>query len=141
MNNKHPFDIIDEFCQHQHESFIVRDIAYAIYEDKLQTVINDKIKAGYAPSESEINTMRETLLHEKNIYVHVQIAKDRLDEEKKVNSRTLGIKEFLHAVLASIVANFLFTVIIIVVFMVAQNKIGTWIKLIIEQMQQSPPTP
>ena len=127
-----PFQIIDTHCETNHKSTVVRNIAFGVYEQQLQELVADKTEEnGQPPTDDELRTMKETLLSRNSLTSHVRLAEDMFAEQSKLHMKPLlkkhGSKEFWKGVGASIVANIIYSILLLVLFMVAQDQISSWL--------------
>ncbi|MER0336177.1 hypothetical protein ABRZ81_23485 [Vibrio vulnificus] len=132
MSEKTPFVVITEHCNKQDKNNVVRDLAYSIYRQQYESLTKDN------PSDTNsIGAINKTLLSEGNLVAHVRSAEDLLKRQFKSELEPLQAKatkdSFWLSVASSIVGNVLYSLLLIIVFVIAKDQLGTWLQSLLEQ--------
>ena len=131
MNGKTELEVVTEYCNSNGKSSVVGSIAFSIYQQQLEELIADSQNNGEGLSDNEISTMRTTLLSQNSLSAHVRLAEDQLAEQTRSAIKPLlkkeGFKNFLVSVGASVIASFLYSILLIIIFVVAQEQIASWL--------------
>ena len=133
MNGKSPYIIIAEFCEREKIDKIIERILYHKYNEELTELINSYKTDNHAqdPLPDTIDGFSATLLSEINLRKNIRLAEEELEEIfkdkiKKVK-RSISNTDFWKSVLASIVASFIFIIILILMYVVAENQVKSLI--------------
>ncbi|MEZ9083934.1 hypothetical protein [Vibrio harveyi] len=132
MTEKTPFTVITDYCNAQDKSSVVRDLAYSIYRQQYESLTNDS-----QGDENSIIAIKKTLLSEGNLVAHVRSAEDLLKRQFKSELEPLQAKatkdSFWLSVGSSIVGNILYSLLLIILFVIAKDQLGTWLQSLLEQ--------
>ena len=131
MSRESPFQRVERYCRDQRKSIAVRNIAYATFQQQFEEFVEDKIRGHNPPDEAQLETIRETLLSDKSIASHVRLAEEILSdatrEAFKPFQRRENIKTFWLSAATGIVANVIYSILLIIVFVIAREQIATWL--------------
>ncbi len=137
MNDKTELQTVQEYCQQRSKSSVVTSLAYSIYQQQLEELVTENTNGNAAPTDAEISTMKTTLLSQNSLSAHVRFAEEMLSTEvdkaitPHINKE--GSKTFWTSVGGSIVANFIYSILMILLFVVAQDQIGSWLSSLPEK--------
>lgn len=123
--------VVQEYCRKNNKSAVITALTYSVFQKQFEELIEDNTDEEGAPSKTKIDAMRMTLLSDASLNAHLRVAEEmQLSETQDVLQpfmRKESIKNFWHSVSASVVASFIYSVLLIVIFIVAQEQIGTWL--------------
>lgn len=130
--NKSPFDYIKDFCKTRNLSKLHERILYHKFQEDFTQFIEDYCKKeGMKPNQDTIKGFESILLSENTLSTNIKLAEDELNEylNKEISTIKKGqsFKEFGFSVLASVVASFVFTILLIMIFSMGQSQIKSWV--------------
>lgn len=135
--DKTTYDKINQACttKYKGKDILVqteRDYVVRIFlEGYYQTVKKYEETHGHTPTETEERTIIETLLNESSMQSYIASAKAYYNSYKTSieddYKRKLDKTSFWVNVGISIVANMIYSIFLIIVFMVAKDQIATWL--------------
>ncbi|TOB47527.1 hypothetical protein CGK04_24200, partial [Vibrio parahaemolyticus] len=86
--------------------------------------------------EQGIKTVQMTLLSQGNLEAHVRTAEDMLKRQFQEQLKPIQAKStrdsFWFAIISGIASNILYSLLLIVVFVVAKDQLGSWLSSLIE---------
>jgi len=138
MPSPTPFETISDYCARQRKNECVRDLAYSIYRQQFESLTKDKNPTADAATISATET---TLLSPGSLLAHVRSAEETLrkqfeDELKPIRQHATK-DSFWFAVLTGIVGNIIYSILLIVLFVVAKDQLSSWLSsLVVEKTQQ-----
>lgn len=119
------FEIITEYCQTHEKNGCVRDLAFSIYQQQYESLINETND----PNSNE--PIRKTLLSPGNLLAHVRTAEDMLIKQFEEDLKPIQAKaakdSFWMSVISGIVGNILYSLFLIIIFVVAKDQISSWL--------------
>jgi hypothetical protein len=129
MNGKSPFVIIREYCSKEKTSKLIERILFHKFEEELNELLESyrKDHNGQDPSQDTINGYISTLLSETNLSKNIKLAEEEIREEleDEINKikKKIGNINFWKSVGASILGSFFFTILLIIIFFIAENQV------------------
>lgn len=118
-----PYETIEQHCTKHKINPCIRDLAFSVYCQQYETLAKDP-----SLTPANINTI---LLSAASVNAHVRAAEDTLtkhvESELKSLKKELGTKSFGWSILSGIVGNVLYSLLLIVIFILAKDQIGTWL--------------
>ncbi|WP_128326240.1 hypothetical protein [Pseudomonas alkylphenolica] len=121
-----PYEIIEQHCTKNKINACARDLAFSVYSQQYETLAQDPNLTPAA-----INTI---LLSNPSLAAHVRAAEDTLSKyvegELKSLKRELGAKSFGWSILSGVFGNILYSLLLIVIFILAKDQIATWLSSI-----------
>ncbi|MEV8190547.1 MULTISPECIES: hypothetical protein [Bacteria] len=136
------FDAISKYCIDNDKDFPVRNQAFAIYAQKLKDAIQnhiDKNNGRITPAqESTIHSMMESEAEIRGyVLAAEQIIADLKESAIKPYKSGFSWKDFWVSVGASVLGAFLYSVLLLVLFIVAEEQIKSWVApMVYENRQQ-----
>lgn len=135
MINKSAYELINDYCTTKYEGVITqieRDFVLRKFLDSyFETVEKFKEDNGQEPNESEQQTIINSLLNENTLLSYVDSAKNYYDRFKDGVENEIKKKQnkssFWKSVLGSVLANLIYSIILIIVFYVAKDQISSWL--------------
>jgi hypothetical protein len=129
MNGKSPYQLISEYCQKEKKDKIIERILYHKYTEELTELIDSykKDNDDKEPPADTTNGYTATLLSKINLSKNVRLAEEELEDvleekTKKIKSE-IGRINFWKSVWASVIASFIFILLLIAIFKVAENQV------------------
>lgn len=127
-----PFEIIEEYCVSQRKNDCVRDLAYSIYRQQFELLIKDKNPTTDAAT---IAATEQTLLSQGSLRAHIRAAEEVLrkqfEDELKPIKEHAAKDSFLFAVFTGIVGNIIYSLLLIILFIVAKDQLSSWLSSLI----------
>ncbi|MGY2142201.1 hypothetical protein ACW9I5_05905 [Pseudomonas azotoformans] len=121
-----PYETIEQHCTKNKINSCTRDLAFSVYCQQYETLAKDPTLTATA-----INTI---LLSSASVNAHVRAAEDALskhvESELKNLKKELATKSFGWSILSGIVGNVLYSLLLILIFILAKDQIGTWLSSI-----------
>jgi len=118
-----PYETIDGYCKKNKKNNCIRDLAYSIYTQQA-----DLLSQEPTLSSAAIQTM---LLTDASLLAHVRSAEDALsaqvENELKQIRKELGTKSFGMSVLSGVVGNVVYSLLLVIIFVLAKDQISTWL--------------
>lgn len=118
-----PYETIDGYCKQNKKNNCIRDLAYSIYTQQTDLLSQDPTLTPAA-----IQTM---LLTDASLLAHVRSAEDALsaqvENELKQIRKELGTKSFGMSVLSGVVGNVVYSLLLVIIFVLAKDQISTWL--------------
>ena len=118
-----PYETIDTYCKHNKKNNCVRDLAYSIYTQQSDLLSQDPTLTPAA-----IQTM---LLTDASLLAHIRSAEDALsaqiENEIKRIRKELGIKSFGMSIVSGVVGNIVYSLLLVIIFILAKDQIATWL--------------
>jgi hypothetical protein len=132
-----PFEVVTDYCGKQKKSDCVRDLAYSIYRQQFESLTVNKNPSADAAT---IAATEATLLSPGSLLAHIRSAEEALkaqfeDDLKPIRRRDVN-DSFWFAVATGIIANIIYSLVIIVMFVVAKDQIASWLS----NLKQEPST-
>ena len=138
MSDKTPFEVISDYCKAEEKNTVVRDLAYSIYRQQYESLTKD---AG--TNQTSIDAIQKTLLSKGNLVAHVRSAEDVLKRQFQNDLKPIQSKatkdSFWLSVGSGIVSNILYSLLLIIIFVIAKDQLGTWLSALIEQKPYQEP--
>lgn len=135
MSGNSPYEIVKLYCEKEKKNKIIERILYHKFEEELNELISNfkDINESTPPSSQVRNGYTTTLLSTTNLAKNTRLAEEELEDifKGKIDAykKKVGRVSFWKSVWAGIVASFIFTVLLIVIFAVAENQIKSLLKL------------
>lgn len=131
MTVKTPFEIIGEYCQQQDKNSCVRDLAFSIYRQQFESLTKDP-----NIDKTSVDAIQKTLLSAGNLVAHVRSAEEILrkqfeDDLKPIKAQA-SRDTFWFAVLTGIVSNIIYSLLIIILFIVAKDQLSSWLSSLVQ---------
>lgn len=127
-----PFEVIDEYCQKQRKNGCVRDLAFSIYRQQFESLTKDS-----GGDQKSIDATQKTLLSPGSLVAHVRSAEELLrkqfEDDLKPIQRRDKRSSFWFAVFTGVFGNIVYSLIIIVLFVVAQDQLSTWLSSLVQK--------
>lgn len=131
MSNKTPFEVMSEYCNDQDKNTVVRDLAYSIYRQQFESLSKDA-----NGDQTSIDAIQKTLLSQGNLVAHVRSAEDMLDRQFQNELKPIQSKStkdsFWLSVGGGIVSNILYSLLLIIIFVIAKDQLSSWLSTLIE---------
>ena len=126
------FAAISKFCEDNKLSKLhQRILLHKYYEDYYILIEDYRKKENSNPSADTIKGFNSTLLNEMTLKTNVSLANDEIRNytEKEIAKvkKHQSIKSFWLSVLSSIIGSFLFAILLLIIFTLAQNQVKSWI--------------
>ena len=129
MNGKSPYQQITGFCQKEKKDKIIERILYHKFMEEL-TELKDSFKKDNADNEPPNETLNgyvATLLSANNLTKNIRLAEEELEDALKDKivkiRRSIGRSNFWKSVLSSVIGSFIFILLLIAIFIVAENQV------------------
>lgn len=131
MSTRTPFEIIADHCQQQQKNACVRDLAYSIYRQQFESLTKDS-----GTDQKSIDATEKTLLSPGSLVAHVRSAEELLrkqfeDDLKPIKSRDKR-DSFWFSVITGIVGNIIYSLLLIVLFIVAKDQLALWLSSLVQ---------
>lgn len=133
--DKSAYDVINDFCENKYNDVLVpaeRDyVIRKFFDSYAESIEKYKADHGEYPADEQETTIINSLLIDNNLKSYADSAKSNY--EKLVNSIESDFKRkqnrsgFLKNVVSSVLASFIYSIILIVIFWVARDQISTWL--------------
>lgn len=129
MNGNSPYQLIYEYCQNEKKDKIIERILYHKYTEELTELIDSYKNDNNAkePTNDTIEGYTATLLSKNNLSKNVRLAEEELDDVLDVKikkiKKEIGRINFWKSVWASVLASFIFILLMIAFFLVAENQV------------------
>ncbi len=126
------FEIIHKYCKDNNYSPIFYKLLYSKYTEEMSSLISShKEKHRESPNSDVISGFESSCLNEGRLSNYYKLAKEEIneitnDEVKKAVRRQSAI-DFWKSVAASVLASFIFVLLVIGFYAVEQDQIKTWI--------------
>lgn len=131
MNAKPPFEVIAEYCQQQQKNTCIRDLAYSIYRQQYESLTKDG-----TTDQTSIDAIQKTLLSQGNLVAHVRSAEETLKKQFEEDIKPIQAKStkdsFWFAVLTGVVGNIIYSLVLIVLFIVAKDQLSSWLTSLVQ---------
>ena len=134
MPSKSPFCIISEFCSREKKAKTIERILFHNFNEELNELIESYRKANdnQEPSSETVDGFKVTLLSETNLKKNIRMAEEELEDvlESKIKKmkRKFINTNFWHSVFASVLASFIFVILLILVYIVAENQVRSMLE-------------
>lgn len=132
MSSKNAFEVISEFCNDQDKNTCIRDLAYSIYRQQFESLTKDS-----GDDQTSIDAIQKTLISDGNLAAHVRTAEDILKRQFQAELKPIQSKatkdSFWLSVGSGIVSNILYSLLLIILFVIAKDQLATWLATLIEQ--------
>lgn len=133
--DKSAYDRINEFCTSQKDIVLLqpeRDYVLRKFLDSYYTAMeNHKTQTGNEPTQEEIQTILTSLLNKNTLSSYVDSAnkyyKDFIENKENDFKKQHNRSSFWKNVLGSVLANLLYSIILIIIFYVAKDQISSWL--------------
>lgn len=123
--SKTAFEIITEYCQTHEKNSCIRDLAFSIYQQQYESLINE------TNDKNSNDAIRKTLLSNGNLLAHVRTAEDMLIKQFEADLKPIQARAakdvFWMSVVSGIVGNILYSLLLIIVFVIAKDQISSWL--------------
>ena len=129
-------DIYEKFvevCNRHHIKSFIREYAFGIYIQKVNIAIKEEQSSndGNLSSEQKKNIFN-ALVNEQFILDYAKEAETNYHKQRELDFRPY-FKEnsggsFWKSVFASVVGGFFYSVLLVIIFYIAQDQIGTWLQ-------------
>lgn len=128
---KTPFEIITEYSQQQEKNSCIRDLAFSIYRQQFEALTKD-----HAMDQTSIDAIQKTLLSVGNLVAHVRSAEEILrkqfeDDLKPIKAQAAK-DSFWFSVITGIVSNIIYSLLIIILFIVAKDQLSSWLSNLVQ---------
>lgn len=129
------FDIIDAYCAQRKKGLVVRNYAFCILVSSLKAALeNSKREKNRDPKPQEIENVRSALLSKEALAGHVAKAEEMILEKEwelrrriELDSRGPG---FWKSVIASVIAAFIYSLLLLVIYLIIKGDMSSLIDLI-----------
>lgn len=129
-----PFDAIAEYCVKNNKSDCVRDLAYSVYRQQFESLTVDKTPP---LDEAAVQATEKTLLAPGSLIAHTRAAEEILKKQFEGEARQLQSKmkrdSFWFAVLTGVVGNIIYSLLLIVLFIVAKDQLSSWLSSLVHE--------
>lgn len=129
MNVNNPFQTIKDFCRGEKLNITIERILYHKYQQEINELIQSykDENNGNKPSDDTIQGFKQTLLSENTLSTNVRLADEEIEDILKdkitAEKRKIGRINFWKSVLSSVVGSFFFVLLLILIFIVAENQV------------------
>lgn len=131
MSKETPFEVISEYCNSEDKNTVVRDLAYSIYRQQFEDLSKDA-----NGDQTSIDAIQKTLLSQGNLVAHVRTAEDMLSRQFQSELKPIQSKatkdSFWFSVGSGVVSNILYSLLLIIVFVIAKDQLSSWLSTLIE---------
>jgi hypothetical protein len=123
-----PFETIADHCIRNNKSDCIRDLAFSIYQQQFES-----LTVGKAPplDQAALQATEKTLLSPGSLIAHTRAAEEILKKQLEGEITQIQARQkrdsFWYSVLTGIAANILYSLLLIVLFVVAKDQISTWL--------------
>ena len=128
-----PYEIIKKYCYENKKDERVFNYAYCIYKDTILSSYKDL-------KENISGDMKKALLTNKNIELFVNKAEYKLkkDNEKVIEpyKKEFSRKNFKMSVYSSILGNFIYSMLLLLIFWVAGSQILSWLQSLVSTVSR-----
>lgn len=128
---KTPFEIITEYSQQQEKNSCIRDLAFSIYRQQFEALTKDP-----AIDQTSIDAIQKTLLSAGNLVAHVRSAEEILRKQFEDDLKPIKAQAtrdlFWFSVITGIVSNIIYSLLIIVLFIVAKDQLSSWLSNLVQ---------
>ena len=138
MTDPTPFERITEWCEAHQKPFDIRNHAFALFDANLTKHRRKRAKdLGKSLASWEVDEIADTMLSPDSIAGYVATAESMVGKAHEALLRAHVIAPprrdgFWQAVSASIVANFIYAVGLIVIFYLGREQIRSWLESLAE---------
>ena len=128
------FKTVSEYCRRSGKNIQVRNHAYCLFVTAFQNALEEHKNAnnGVEPKPKEVSDKKTALLTPDSIEGYISRAEALVeasaDDIRKGYERTYRIQQFKSSVLASVLAAFIYSIIIILVFLLGRDQIQAWLQ-------------
>lgn len=136
--DKKSFDRINEFCNKQDNTVSQweRDFMWRKFSEGYFSMLEKKKAHKSSVTEKEVNTIIETLLDDNSLENNlVNARKYYNDLEKEICdgfSKNFNKGSFFASIGASILANIVYSIMLIIIFWIAKDQINTWLTQLVK---------
>lgn len=131
MSTINPFEVIAEYCRQQQKNTCVRDLAYSIYRQQFESLTKDG-----TTDQTAIDAIQKTLLSTGNLVAHVRSAEETLRKQFEEELKPIRAKStkdsFWFAVMTGIVGNIIYSLLLIILFVVAKDQLSSWLSSLVQ---------
>lgn len=132
-----PFEIIADYCVRNNKNDCVRDLAYSVFRQQFESLT---VNRNPQPDAAAIHATEQTLLAPGSLLAHTRAAEEMLKQQFAEETAKLasGMKResFLYAVTTGVVGNIIYSLLLIVLFIVAKDQLSSWLSSLV---QDKPP--
>jgi hypothetical protein len=118
-----PYETIDNYCKQNKKNNCIRDLAYSIYTQQSDLLSQDLTLTSAA--------IQKMLLTDASLLAHVRSAEDALSSQVESEitriRKELGTKSFGMSVLSGVTGNILYSLLLVIIFVLAKDQISTWL--------------
>lgn len=134
MANPTPFDVITDYCVKLKKNDCVRDLAFSIFRQQFESLTQNKTPPADAAT---IAATEQTLLSSGSLLAHVRSAEEILrkqfeDDLKPIKAHATK-DSFWFAVLTGIVGNIIYSLLLIILFIVAKDQLSSWLSSLVSE--------
>ncbi|WP_143703878.1 MULTISPECIES: hypothetical protein [Luteimonas] len=126
-NPRNAFKAYEEHAQKQGLSPVAMHLSYAFHEEQLREIIDRELAKGVQFDQVDVAGHDSTLTSRLNIENNFRRAKELIDKEMSsfVTAATKkgGLKGFALAVLSSVVAAFLYSIVVFIIVITSQDQV------------------
>ncbi|MBD7923171.1 hypothetical protein [Xanthomonas bonasiae] len=123
-----PFEIIAEHCARNNKSDCVRDLAFSIYRQQFESLTLDRNPPLDAAA---LVATEQTLLAPGSLIAHTRSAEEILKKQFDTEAGQLRSRmkrdSFWFAVGSGIVGNIIYSLLLIILFIVAKDQLSSWL--------------
>ena len=132
-NSKTPLEHIRNYCLSEKKTKIIEKIVYHKYNQDLSDLISSYLKNENKDASAEIiEGFKTTLISNNTLSTNIRLAEEEINDIVENKVRLLEKKykrnDFFRAIIINILSSFIFTLLIILIAIVAENQIKTWIR-------------
>lgn len=128
-----PFEVIAEYCVKNNKTDCVRDLAYSVYRQQFESLVADKTPPLDAAA---VQATEKTLLAPGSLVAHTRAAEEILKKQFEGDAEKLHSKmrreSFWFAVFTGVVGNIIYSLLLIVLFVVAKDQLSSWMSSLIQ---------
>ena len=127
------FKTVSEYCTRSGKDIQVRNHAYCLFVTAFQRALEEHRKAnnGAEAKPKEITDKKAALLTPDSIEGYISRAEALVDaaseDIRKTYEKAYKKQQFLSSVFASVLAAFIYSIIIVVVYWIGRDQINTWL--------------
>jgi hypothetical protein len=126
------FVIINNFCQTNTISKVYERMLFHKYHEDLYVLIEDFIKTEKSePSDDIVRGFKSTLCNEMTLRTNIRLAEDEIKNHTKKELKKFERKQtssaFWFSTFSSVVASFIFSILLLLIFTVAHSQVKSWL--------------
>ena len=128
-----PFEVIADHCVRNNKSDCVRDLAFSVYRQQFESLTLNK----NPPLDvAAVQATEQTLLAPGSLIAHTRAAEEILRKQFEGEAQQIQTKmkrdSFWFAVSTGIVGNIIYSLLLIVLFIVAKDQLSSWLSSLVQ---------